>query len=229
MSIWKKHIGKLRKEVRSYYDEYLKAQGEVKKAQLDLEEAQREERQVEAKHHTGIYVELAKNETRARELILQTKKDDLKRVNDRRFDLLDKSKKIRAELSGELDDNYVVNPADIDANTMTLVSSGILNHRDDEKLYSEASKSQNVTMMRLLGKSARDMAEKTTDSEARSVLNSIYSASISGKNDELQHYDEYSFSLSLGTGNPESIYRSSENPAMYEYFLDTTADMGEEE
>ena len=43
-SAWKKSIKNLRTAVQSHYDEYMTAQGEVEKAKLDLEEAQREER-----------------------------------------------------------------------------------------------------------------------------------------------------------------------------------------
>ena len=227
MSIWRKHVKSLRRAVQSYYDEYLKAQGAVEKARLDLEEARREER---AENRGGIYVELAAHNVKARELVLQAKKDDLKRISNKRFDLLKKSENIRAELSRALDDDFTVNPADVDGNVMALVDSGILNVNDVVKLYNEAKRRHNVTMMRLIGRKAEALADKETDTEARITLNNISNDSASQKKNELQSYDEYVFSVSLGTGDPESFSRNDENPVMYEYFLNETADLdgGEE-
>ncbi len=226
---WKKSVRKLRTEVQSYYDEYLRVKGEVEKAKLDLEEAQREEQSVRAKSRERVYVELAKHNVKGKELTLQAKKDELKRIQGNRFALLDKSRNIRNELSEELDDAFTVNADDVDSNVMTLISSGILKAQDYEKLYDEASKAGNVTMMRILGKTAGDLAGKTTDSGERSALNGVYYASVSGKRDELQKYDEYAFAVSRGTGNPMSVNGYQGNPKMFEYFLDQTADMGDGE
>lgn len=227
MNIWMKSVMKMRGEVQSYYDSLLKAQGAVEKARLDLEEARREER---AENRGGIYVELAAHNVKAKELILQAKKDDLKRISNKRFDLLKKCKDIRGELSRALDDDFTVNPADVDGNVMALMDAGILNVNDVVKLYNEAKKKHNVTMMRLIGRKAEALADKETDTEARITLNNISNDSASQKKNELQSYDEYVFSVSLGTGDPESFSRNDENPVMYEYFLNETADLdgGEE-
>ena len=227
MNIWMKSVMKMRGEVQSYYDSLLKAQGAVEKARLDLEEARREER---AENRGGIYVELAAHNVKAKELIFQAKKDDLKRISNKRFDLLKKSKDYRAELSRALDDDFTVNPADVDGNVMALMDADILNVNDVVKLYNEAKKKHNVTMMRLIGRKAEALADKETDTEARITLNNISNDSASQKKNELQSYDEYVFSVSLGTGDPESFSRNDENPVMYEYFLNETADLdgGEE-
>ena len=227
MNIWMKSVMKMRGEVQSYYDSLLKAQGAVEKARLDLEEARREER---AENRGGIYVELAAHNVKAKELIFQAKKDDLKRISNKRFDLLKKSKDYRDELSRALDDDFTVNPADVDGNVMALMDSGIMNVNDVVKLYNEAKRRHNVTMMRLIGRKAEALADKETDTEARITLNNISNDSASQKKNELQSYDEYVFSVSLGTGDPESFSRNDENPVMYEYFLNETADLdgGEE-
>ena len=227
MNIWMKSVMKMRGEVQSYYDSLLKAQGAVEKARLDLEEARREER---AENRGGIYVELAAHNVKARELVLQARMDDLKRISNKRFDLLKKSKDYRDELSRALDDDFTVNPADVDGNVMALMDAGILNVNDVVKLYNEAKKKHNVTMMRLIGRKAEALADKETDTEARITLNNISNDSASQKKNELQSYDEYVFSVSLGTGDPESFSRNDENPVMYEYFLNETADLdgGEE-
>ena len=224
-SAWKKSIKNLRTAVQSHYDEYMTAQGEVEKAKLDLEEAQREERIARAKSRERIYIELAQHNTKAKQLVLQAKRDEFKRVDNKRFDLLRKSKEIREELSQQLDDDFAVNADDVDTSVMALINSGILKVPDYEKLYAEASKANNITMMRILGRSAGDLAEKTTDAETRRALNVIYSASTSGKQDELRHYDEYAFAVSRGTGNPMSVNGYQGNPKMFEYFLDETADI----
>lgn len=227
MNIWMKSVMKMRGEVQSYYDSLLKAQGAVEKARLDLEEARREER---AENRGGIYAELAAHNVKAKELIFQAKKDDLKRISNKRFDLLKKSKDYRDELSRALDDDFTVNPADVDGNVMALMDADILNVNDVVKLYNEAKKKHNVTMMRLIGRKAEALADKETDTEARITLNGISNDSASQKKNELQSYDEYVFSVSLGTGDPESFSRNDENPVMYEYFLNETADLdgGEE-
>ena len=227
MNIWMKSVMKMRGEVQSYYDSLLKAQGAVEKARLDLEEARREER---AENRGGIYVELAAHNVKARELVFQAKKDDLKRISNKRFDLLKKSKDYRDELSRALDDDFTVNPADVDGNVMALMDADILNVNDVVKLYNEAKKKHNVTMMRLIGRKAEALADKETDTEARITLNNISNDSASQKKNELHSYDEYVFSVSLGTGDPESFSRNDENPVMYEYFLNETADLdgGEE-
>lgn len=225
MSFWKNSVKELRKEVQSYYDGYQRAQSAVERAQLDLEDAQREEQTVRAKNREKIYVELAAHNTKAKRLFLQAKKDELRKFEENRFNLLRKSKEIRGELSRQLDDDFVVNPADVDANVVTLINSGVLKVADYERLYDEAEKSHNITMMRLLGKTCGDLADKETDAETRRMLNSIYATSISGKQNELQRYDEYAFAVSRGTGDPQSVYNHRGNPYMFEYFLDNTADI----
>lgn len=225
MSFWKNSVKELRKEVQSYYDGYQRAQAAVERAQLDLEDAQKEEQTVRAKNREKIYVELAAHNTKAKRLFLQAKKDELRKFEENRFNLLRKSKEIRGELSRQLDDDFVVNPADVDANVVTLINSGVLKVADYERLYDEAEKSHNITMMRLLGKTCGDLADKETDAETRRMLNSIYATSISGKQNELQRYDEYAFAVSRGTGDPQSVYNHRGNPYMFEYFLDNTADI----
>ena len=54
MSFWKNSVKELRKEVQSYYDGYQRAQTAVERAQLDLEDAQREEQAVRAKNREKI-------------------------------------------------------------------------------------------------------------------------------------------------------------------------------
>lgn len=72
---------------------------------------------------------------------------------------------IRAELVEALGKEYAADPKAVDANTLALMSSGIMTADEYSRLIDSAIASGNYTMTRLLAKSAADMAEKVTDSD----------------------------------------------------------------
>ena len=224
MNHWKKHVKSLRKEVQAYYNKYQRAQEKVTEAEQAYETAMEEERTTRAKNRERIQIEIAAHNTKQKYLLVQAAKDNLKKVADDRFSLLEKAKRIRGDLSAELEDAFSADPSQVDANTMTLINSGILRASDYERMYNKAKDAGNATMMRLIGKAAGNYAEMETDAVNRRTLNMLYSDSESVKKAELTRFDEYVFMLKSATGNPESVYRYRENPAMFEFFLENTED-----
>lgn len=229
MSIVKKHVMNLRKSVQGYYNSYQAAQERVTVAEQELEEAQAEERDVKRQNRERIFKEMAEHNTKAKRLAVQVAQDEVKRIESTRFGLLDRAAQIRKELSAELDETLAADPAQVDANTMTLLNSGILRATDYESMYNKAKASGNATMCRLIGKAAGDYAKKVDDVSTRRNLNVIYNDSVSAKRDAMTNYDEYVYMLSTATGNPESVYRYRSNPGMFEFFLNETADIEESE
>ena len=225
MSIWGKHVMNLRKMVDGYYNSYQAARERVKMAERALDEAQAEEREVKRQNRERIFKEMAEHNTKAKRLAVQVAQDEVKRIESTRFGLLDRAAQIRKELSAELDETLAADPAQVDANTMTLLNSGILRATDYESMYNKAKASGNATMCRLIGKAAGDYAEKVDDASTRRSLNVILNDSVSAKQDAITHYDEYVYMLKSATGNPESIYRYESNPGMFEFFLNETADI----
>ena len=65
----------------------------------------------------------------------------------------------RKALEYDVKSNYLVKPADVDINTMTLLESGILKAADYERLISDAISADNSTMVRLIGDAAKTARE----------------------------------------------------------------------
>lgn len=65
--------------------------------------------------------------------------------------------------------DYAVDPAQLDTATMELLKSGILTHQDYDKLARQAQDADNVTMLRLIGKHARDAAEAVAARDGESA------------------------------------------------------------
>lgn len=72
---------------------------------------------------------------------------------------VDSVRRMRAELQQEIEAAYSVNPAALDANTMELLKSGIMKAADYTRVYNAAKKADNNTMMRMIGKYAKEAAE----------------------------------------------------------------------
>lgn len=230
MSILKKHVGNLRKEVRGYYTRYRSAQAKVEEAEQAVEEAKKDETDTKARNGgDNIHIEIAAHNTKHKQLLLQAAKDNLKKVADERFSLLNTAKKIRENLSAELDDIFSADPQQVDSGTITLLTSGVLQAVDYEKMYYKAKKAGNFTMCRLIGKAAGDFSEKVQEAEDRRKMNVVFADSLAMKKDTLAAYDEHVFLLKRATGNPQSVYSYQENPVMFDVFLEITEDTAEEE
>ena len=69
---------------------------------------------------------------------------------------------IRAELVEALGKEYAADPSKVDMQTLELLRSGIMSADEYSRLIDAAASNGNHTMVRLIAKSAADMAEKTT-------------------------------------------------------------------
>ena len=72
---------------------------------------------------------------------------------------------IRAELVEALNKEYAADPSKVDMQTLELLRSGIMSADEYGRLIDAAASSGNHTMVRLIAKSAADMAEKATDTD----------------------------------------------------------------
>lgn len=82
--------------------------------------------------------------------------DAKKAMQDARTDIA----KIRAELITAVDAEYRIDAAKLDANTLELMKSGILNAVDYARLLDEAINADNITMARMIAKYATDTAKE---------------------------------------------------------------------
>lgn len=80
---------------------------------------------------------------------------------------------VRAELETAAKVAYAVDPAKLDAATMELLKSGILNSADYAKLAQDAGQAGNATMLRMIGKYAREAADASTDRDEESALRDV--------------------------------------------------------
>lgn len=80
---------------------------------------------------------------------------------------------IRKDLEADIEGIYKADPASMDSNTLELMKSGILTGSEYADLLEKAQDAENYTMVRLIGKYARDAAQARgdrfgqNDSEAR--------------------------------------------------------------
>lgn len=223
MSIFEKHMKTLRKDVQAYLNEYQKAQLAVEKAQKDYE-ASAEDTKVFVARHMNSPLECArhKNATEQKYISWQMAKDEYKKVNDRRLDVLDRAAQIREELKAEAEAAFLADPAKVDSDTMTLINSGILRASDYEKLFSDARDSGNGTMIRLIAQAADKLAENEKDATARATLNVICSEARHCEDEDVNLYDQYVGALKTGIGSED--YHREVSPTVVQYFLDVTAD-----
>ena len=92
---------------------------------------------------------------------------------------------IRAELVEALNKEYAADPSKVDMQTLELLRSGIMSADEYGRLIDAAASSGNHTMVRLIAKSAADMAEKVTDAD---VARSYRLVSHRGKGNDGNEY-----------------------------------------
>ena len=211
--IFRKHMNALRNEVRAYLTDYESAKGtrdEAQKAHAQAVEA--------VKRFSGPETEKYRRELIAGGLkIAQTEAEAaFQKIKKSRFDLLDRAAEIRAQLSSDLEAAGTVNPADVDANTMRLLESGILKASDFKSLYDGAS---SPTMKRLIG-AAAGKAAAAAEAADREVLNGISHDSKNIIRGKMDTFDSAVFGLSCATGTPENPRELS--PGTMEFWLEQT-------
>lgn len=80
---------------------------------------------------------------------------------------------VRAEVEAAAKAGNLVDPAKLDAATMELLKSGILTGADYAKLAQDARQAGNATMLRMIGKYAKEAADATTDSREETALRDV--------------------------------------------------------
>lgn len=83
---------------------------------------------------------------------------------------------IKKALTADIESSFAADPAHVDNATMELLRAGILKPSEYARLYNAAAEADNPTMMRIIGKAARDKADADKDrlsNEDRSSLLSV--------------------------------------------------------
>lgn len=129
---------------------------------------------------------------------------------------VDSLRRMRAELQREIDDNYSVNPAALDTNSMELLKSGIMKAGDYSRMYDAAKNADNITMLRMIGKYAKEAAELEIQnggkySEDVRILHGVaHAAQQSGGGDTLAAFDYLTDAFTRCTRNTAMIPRWDE-------------------
>lgn len=219
--IYQKHVRELRTAVQDYFTTYQTARAARDKSR-DAYQTAAEDARVFSARNPGAGLEIARHNLFAENARIEATENEqnFQTIRKGRYDIIDKAAQIKAQMKAELEAAAVVNPADVDANTMRLIDSGILTGADYAKLYSDAETAGNVTMMRLIGKYAGDAAE-IAEGDDRATLNNIYHSakSVSGR-DDLTAYDHTVSALTYGIGTVES--GREENPTTIQFWIDST-------
>ena len=125
---------------------------------------------------------------------------------------------IRRELAAALDAEYAADPTQIDANTITLLQSGILSATEYARMLHNAQESGNLTMGRIIGKYAGDFAKQLEgqfgQEQKASELRAI--ALESGINDASSKLDAFDVMA-------EAFQRTSNNTSMIGCWEELTA------
>lgn len=80
---------------------------------------------------------------------------------------------IRRELEQDINDFFAADPAALDMSTIELMKSGILKPDEYARLMDAAEKTENATMIRMIGQYAAEMAENTKDSDTARLFRAV--------------------------------------------------------
>lgn len=88
-----------------------------------------------------------------------TAKENMKAAQRNMESVYRQIQQIKRDLAADLDSSFAADPAQIDPAVMDLLKSGILKPAEYERLYNSAASADNHTMMRIIGKYAKDVAD----------------------------------------------------------------------
>ncbi len=132
---------------------------------------------------------------------------------------------IRRELAAAIDDAYSVDPAQLDADTLELLKSGIMTGSEYKKLLDQAKAANNPTMVRMIGKYAGDAAAERgekygqNDPDARTLRLVEHDSRTFTGGDHLAAFDAMVSVYHRCTNNPAMIDHWDElNSAVVESF-----------
>ncbi len=137
-------------------------------------------------------------------------------------DSLEEAKKIRTELENAIEEDYTVDPAQLDNNTLELMKSGVLKPADYVRFMNDALENENHAMIRMIAKYAEEASKQLMESgldqktvyEGRERLSTVVNAA---KTDDGREYLE-AFDVIA-----ETYRRTVNNPSMIRYWDQLTA------
>ena len=130
--------------------------------------------------------------------------------------------KIREELETDLEDHYAPDPKSLDSNTLELLKSGALKSGDYERLLEEAKDTENYTMIRLIGRYAKEAADEESRHNGNSPKSQELRA-VSNMANQVGIDDHMSVFDSL-----VDVYnRSVKNPGMIDFWESLTSEIVE--
>ena len=138
-------------------------------------------------------------------------------VKNEYADTVREVEKIRAELVNAIEADYIVDPAQLDNNTLELMKSGVLKPADYEQFMNDALENENHAMVRMIAKYAEEASkaletsgvDQKTYYEGRERLNNVVNAC---KTDDGREYLE-AFDVIA-----ETYRRTVNNPSMIRYW-----------
>lgn len=144
----------------------------IKKAQAVLDDAERAAR-LYPERQGMVDADYAAKSARAAADLAEARAN-MNGVQRHSAESMDALKKLRGELAAAVDADYGANPDDVNANTLELLKSGILNGADYVRLMDSAMGDRNFTMARLIAKYAGEAdSDKSLDYEARAPFVSV--------------------------------------------------------
>ena len=87
---------------------------------------------------------------------------------------------IKQAMAADIENSFAADPAHIDSATMELLRAGILKPSEYARLYDAAAKADNPTMMRIIGKAAKEKAEADKDRLSNEDRSSLYALAHAG-------------------------------------------------
>lgn len=132
-----------------YFSSYRTVKAEVDKAEEQM-------RNVQEKIKRSGRTPALRTEEMVAQQGLYDAKTKLRRFKWESERLYDKAVSIKNRYAKSLDDKFIVDPEMLDTATVKLLDSGVLKPNDYIHLFESAKQNKNITMMRLIAKSARE-------------------------------------------------------------------------
>lgn len=146
--------------MNQYVEELLKLTegnfSEYRSVKAKIDEAEENMRQVQGKIRRSGRTPILRAEEQVANQKLFDARENLRRFKWNSEGLYDRAVSIKNRYAKSLDDKFVVNPDQLDQATTKLLESGVLKPNDYIHLFENAKLKQNVTMMRLIAKSAME-------------------------------------------------------------------------
>lgn len=233
MSKFNRYGKELDATVRAYFARYQAAEAKVKSYKEKIREKERELRDFHVKGDR-------KNEWSARydleglRVQLNEAEDDFSELKKSNYDALKSIREIRDRLEAAANEEFVIDPSKVDANTLTLINSGIMKAADFEVLAAKASSEKNYTMLRLLGPAASAKAEELRNNgryeDAQRLTMVSATANQYRTESVLEQYDELVSVAKMALGDPQSISldRAQPNPLLYGHWDELTGEAFED-